>query len=251
MRCATSPEVDDSPTDAPNSVRRWAALTALVALFACFLALGIWQIERRAWKLDLIARVDAHRKGPAVEAPGPLGWLGIGKLDEYRRLSVSGTFHHELETCTQAVTVRGPGCWVITPLQTAAGWWILINRGFVDPEHRDAATRPAGQVAGRIEVSGLLRLSEPHGGFLRANEPLENRWTSRDVEAIAGSKGLPLALVAPYFLDAERSDPGGPVGGLTIVKFRNTHLAYALTWFGLAGLTVLGAVFVVRHRSPA
>lgn len=225
------------------------ALLALVAvsMFAGLVALGHWQVERRAWKLDLIERVEQQLRAPPLPAPGPAEWPAIGKADEYRRLRVEGEFLHQLETCTQAVTVRGPGCWVITPLRTGEGWLLLVNRGFVEPQRRDAATRQDGQVAGRVTVSGLLRLSEPGGGFLRRNDPATERWFSRDVAAIATARQLPLQQVAPYFLDAEDRVDEGPVGGLTVLRFQNNHLVYALTWYGLA-LMVAGGAFIVGRR---
>ena len=109
------------------------------------------------------------------------------------------------------------------------------------PDRRDPATRPEGQVAGERAVSGLLRLTEPGGGFLRSNDPAARRWYSRDVAAIAAAARL-APPVAPYFIDADATpNPGGlPLGGLTVVRFRNAHLSYALTWFALAaGLAFL------------
>jgi surfeit locus 1 family protein len=85
-----------------------------------------------------------------------------------------------------------------------------------------------------VEVTGLLRLTEPKGAFLRSNDPAANRWYSRDVAAIAASQGI--ATVAPYFIDADRAGDGWPRGGMTTVRFPNNHLVYALTWFALAGL---------------
>ena len=91
-------------------------------------------------------------------------------------------------------------------------------------------------------------MSEPGGTFLRRNDPAANRWYSRDVAAIARARGL--GPVAPYFIDADATpDTGGyPVGGLTVVRFRNAHLSYALTWFTLAGLSAWGLWFVLRRR---
>jgi surfeit locus 1 family protein len=85
-------------------------------------------------------------------------------------------------------------------------------------------------------LTGLLRVTEPRGAFLRHNDPAADRWYSRDVAAIAAARGIP--KVAPYFIDADRSaDPAAlPVGGLTIIAFPNNHLLYALTWFGLAAM---------------
>ena len=211
--------------------------------------LGVWQLQRRLWKLDLIARVEASLAAAPVAAPRPSAGMTIDwPREEYRRVRAGGTFAHEGETLVQAVTVHGPGFWVLTPLIAPEGYAILVNRGFVPPERRDPATRSEGQVDGPVTVSGLLRLSEPGGGFLRSNDPAAGRWYSRDVAAIAASRGLRDA--APYFVDADATpNPGGlPVGGLTVVAFRNTHLIYALTWFALAVMSLAALGYLARDR---
>jgi surfeit locus 1 family protein len=230
------------------SGRRLVATTAVVVAVAVFVGLGIWQVERLFWKLDLVERVDARLAAPPVAAPGPEGWPGLTRAaDEYRRVSVRGRLLHEREVRTLAVTERGAGYWVMTPL-AGEGFTVLVNRGFVPQDRRDPASRADGQVPGEVTVTGLLRMSEPGGGFLRANAPDAGRWYSRDVGAIAAAMGLD-GRVAPYFIDADATpNPGGlPVGGMTVVHFRNAHLSYALTWFALAGgLTWLA----LRARRP-
>ncbi|PXW54089.1 SURF1 family protein [Chelatococcus asaccharovorans] len=226
------------------------ALLVIIALIgaAGFTALGIWQIERRAWKRDLIARVEGRIHAPAVTAPGPAAWPQISIAnDEYRRVTAKGEFLNDRETLVQAVTALGGGYWVLTPFRTADGFTVLVNRGFVPPELRDPATRPTGQVGGETTVTGVLRLTEPKGALLRENDPAGDRWYSRDVAAIAKARHLPDA--APYFIDADRIVPPnpGPVGGLTVTAFSNNHLVYALTWFSLA-LMVLWAAAFVLHR---
>jgi len=145
--------------------------------------------------------------------------------------------------------VRGAGFWVLTPLRTLQGT-MLVNRGFVPAERRDPASRAGGQTAGPVTITGLLRASEPKGGFLRSNDPAGVRWYSRDVPAIAAACGIGQA--APFFVDADATpNPGGwPVGGLTVLRFNNNHLVYAFTWFGLAGLS-LAALFLLLRRKPA
>ena len=228
----------------------FALLLALgVVLMAGFLALGTWQVERRAWKLDLIARVDGRIHAPPVPAPGPAAWPRIGaKAAEYLRVRARGRFRHDRETLVQAVTELGPGFWVLTPLETDQGFSLLVNRGFVPQDRRSASGRRQGNVYGPVIVTGLLRLTEPGGGFLRSNDPANDRWYSRDVAAIAAARGL--GPIAPYFVDADATpNPGGwPRGGLTQVRFRNSHLSYALTWYGLAILVAVGLVLLIRHR---
>ena len=222
------------------------ALCAFGALL--FGALGVWQVERLAWKLDLIERVDARVRAPAGRLPPRAAWPEINaNSDEYRHVAARGTFLHDRETLVDALTERGPGFWVITPLGTSDGP-ILVNRGFVPRDRASASTRAGGQVAGKVTVTGLLRMTEPGGRFLRPNDPANNRWYSRDAAAIARARGV--ADAAPFFIDADASpNPGRmPIGGLTVVHFRNAHLVYALTWFGLAALCLVGLALVLRSR---
>ncbi|QXT36211.1 SURF1 family protein [Sphingomonas sanguinis] len=215
-----------------------AILTAIgVALIAAFLSLGVWQLQRRVWKLNLIATVNARLHAPPVAAPRT-----AGASDAYTRVTAEGRFRNDRETFVQAVTERGPGFWVLTPL-VGPRFTVLVNRGFVPTEKRADHSRPDGPV----RVTGLVRVTEPDGAFLRSNDPIADRWYSRDVAAIAKAKRL--GPVAPYFIDADATpNPGGyPVGGLTVVAFRNSHLSYALTWFALAILTVVGIVILWRR----
>lgn len=213
-----------------------------------FTALGIWQVQRLAWKRDLIARVEARVHAPAEALPARPHWPALDLHDmEYRRVRAHGTYLHDSETLVDAVTALGPGAWVITPLRTSDGM-VLINRGFVPRELENPASRAAGQIAGEVEITGLLRRSEPEGRVLRKNRPAADRWFSRDVEAIAAARDL--AEVAPFFIDAEAS-PGResmPLGGLTVVHFRNAHLTYAVTWFALAAMCVAGVVLLGPGR---
>ena len=67
----------------------------------------------------------------------------------------------------------------------------------------------------------------------------------------AKAMSLPPAQVAPYIVDAnfDPALPGGlPQGGETVVNFPNSHLGYAITWYGLA-VALLGVygVFVWRR----
>lgn len=247
-------------TDAPprRTVTRVVSLLALAFVFVGLLALGLWQIERRAWKLDLIQRVEARIHAAPVAAPGPAQWPSISAAsDEYRRVVVEGRFLPAHAVRVQALTGIGPGYWWVVPLQRDDGTVVLVNRGFIAPEVNPEVLRGMDGKP-RQSVTGLLRLSEPGGGFLRRNAPAQNRWYSRDVQAIALASGL--TRVAPYFIDADR-DPGmpmdvadgrsGPVGGLTVVRFNNNHLQYALTWFALALMVVAAAWLVWREKPRA
>lgn len=236
---------------------RWFLLICTGLAFAGFVALGSWQLLRLQWKLDLIARVDQRVHASPVAPPPAQRWPAVtADGDGYRHVTLSGDYLFGKSVQVQAATERGSGYWLLTPLRQADGTVVLINRGFVyAPADRPADTGPPP--ANPATVTGLLRITEPGGGFLRHNDPAGGRWYSRDVAAIAAAQGLDPHRTAPYFVDADAGqEPGGaaaangalnrPVGGLTVIAFHNSHLVYALTWYALA-LMVTGAIFwVVR-----
>lgn len=228
--------------------------TAALIAFVGFIALGIWQVQRLSWKLDLIARTEQRVHAAPVPAPPPSDWQNVAaKSDEYRHIILRGIYLPTQSVRVQAVTDFGAGFWLLTPLRQIDGSTVLVNRGFVLPRPSGvtdgtSTSRCAGNPANTgasTEVTGLLRISEPGGAFLRHNDPVAQRWYSRDVQAIARQQRLVQA--APYFIDAD-ADAGAaqqsqqpssecPIAGLTVVAFQNNHLVYAITWFALALMT--------------
>lgn len=230
----------------------------MLLVFLVFLALGTWQVDRLFWKHDLIERVNHRVHADPVMAPGPDAWPHISAdAYEYLHVRLSGTFLYAQTVKVQAVTRLGSGFWLLTPLRSPDGVVTLINRGYIAADAHDIRQAAGDAPAG---LTGLLRISEPGGGFLRDNDPAADRWFSRDVQAIAAANKL--GEVAPYFVDADatatagvpmteemRAAAGDPVGGLTVIAFHNNHLVYALTWYGLALMTVCAGYWVMRAEN--
>ncbi|PZU09764.1 SURF1 family protein [Sphingomonas sp.] len=228
-------------------MRRLALAAALCLTVAALASLGVWQLQRRAWKHALIEQVDRRLAAAPIPAPGPEMWPGITAANAYTRITAHGLLRTDRQTKVQAVTRIGPGFWVMAPLETDRGFTLIVNRGFVPQDGQDSAPQPPLPAT----ISGLLRVSEPGGAFLRSNRPAEDRWYSRDVAAIAAKRSL-AGAVAPYFVDADAAPGGGwPRGGLTIVSFPDNHMQYALTWFAMAALlaaTGIGMAWRGRRR---
>ncbi|WP_275787098.1 SURF1 family protein [Pararhizobium gei] len=239
--------MDADPTEQPRRApRSRLILTVAMAFLAIvFAGLGTWQVKRLVWKLDIIERVEARVNGPPADAPSSPTRV-TAESDEYRRVTATGVFRHDKEVQVQAVTALGAGFWVITPLVRKDGTSVLVNRGFVPTDRRDPSSRVIGATGAPVRVTGLIRMPEPGGAFLRRNDPANGRWYSRDVAAIAAVNDMPLAT--DYFIDADATpNPGGwPVGGLTVTRFRNNHLVYALTWYALAIMSFAAAGAVRR-----
>ena len=259
-----------APTDTAAPVRARRPLVRrslqLICAIVCLglLALGTWQVQRRQWKLDLIERTTQRVHATPIALPAPAEWPQITSAAyEYRHLSLSG--HWRTPACTvrsQALTELGSGYWQLRPLESDDGSIVWVNQGFI-PDAQNAATldtpsNPAPAATPEtIERTGLLRISEPGGSFLRKNEPQSGHWYARDVAAMTAQCGLPTARTAPFFVDLDASSTAGdsannthyPVPGLTVIQFHNNHAVYALTWYILALMVAWAAWRIGRPET--
>ncbi|WP_457105627.1 SURF1 family protein [Methylobacterium sp. P5_C11] len=232
-------------------------LASLIAL-AILLGLGTWQLERKAWKEDLIARIVRQSRAEPVAPPAPEAW-DPGR-DEFRHVRVSGRFRNDKETLVHGLAAGETpgralqGYYVLTPLERDDGGVVLINRGFVPTELKGQSDRRDGLIEGPTTVTGILRASEARGLFVPEPDPARGEWFNRDIAGIASARGL--GVVAPYLIEAD-AVPGQttwPRGGQLRVDLPNNHLQYAFTWFGLAACLIgVFSVFAWRrlHDSSA
>jgi surfeit locus 1 family protein len=231
----------------------WPLALALPAL-AILLALGTWQMQRRVWKEDLIAKITARVHQP------PVALADVERRDvdgrEYARVRVSGTFRHEAEQLLWEPDPRqGPGYHVYTPLQLDDGRFIFVNRGYVPEALKSPSGRAQGQIAGEVQVVGLLREPPARGMFDPGRDAKTGVWYWRDLDGMARSAlGDRAGKAVRLFLDAEAApaSPGGwPQGGTTRLTLPNRHLEYALTWYGLAAtlIAVLATFIASRLRT--
>jgi len=222
------------------------ALASLIGV-AVLVGLGVWQLRRLAWKDALVAAVATRARAAPVDAPAEADWAKLKPADyEYRHVRLVGVY----DASRQALVFRalssprgrygGPGYLVMTPLRLASGAVVLVNRGFVPEDRKDAAASIGER--GETVVVGLMRASEARNWFTPADDPARGQWFTRDVGEIARAMGL--SRSAPFSIDADAgADPAAlPEGGETIVAFPNNHLSYAATWFGMA--IALAGVFV-------
>jgi surfeit locus 1 family protein len=214
-------------------------------MFAILVLLGGWQVHRLNWKLALIEQVNRNLTLPPVSLDDA---LAMGQGAEYRHVMLTGRFEHAKEAYVYALAEGGtPVYHVVTPFTMDRGRVLLVDRGIVPNDRRDPARRAAGQVDGVRRVVGVWRTPDAPGFFTPSPNAVQRIWFSRDVKAIAAADRVSLA--APVIVEADAApNPGGwPRGGQTQVRFRNEHLQYAITWFGLAA-ALLG-VYIAFHFS--
>jgi surfeit locus 1 family protein len=217
---------------------------------AILIGLGIWQIDRKTWKENLIATVTTRIARAPENLPPRASWPRLlPEANEYTRVTFPAEFLDGQEALVYTAgsplrpDVKGPGYWVFAPAQLAGGSIVLINRGFVPLERKHPASRADSAPHGTIEIVGVMRWPEARGMFTPADDPNSNVWYLRDPKAIAAAKKW--ATAAPFYIDQEAPVPAGgvPLPGKLEVRLPDNHLQYAITWFGLA--LALAGVYVV------
>lgn len=234
-----------------------SAIATAIA-FAMLMALGSWQMQRKAWKDGLLEQIAERVHAPPVPLSNVLSNMTATfetPYDpEYAHVTASGRFHHDKEQYLWAPDPdAGPGYHVYTPLEFAPGRVVWVNRGFIPLAQKEPATRSDGQIAGEATVTGLVRKPvTDQGRFTPDNEAYRHMFYWRSLEEMqAAAFGAGTMDAARLFIDADAApaNPGGlPKGGVTLIELPNRHLEYAITWYGLAGtLLAIYAAFVVAR----
>jgi surfeit locus 1 family protein len=223
--------------------RLLAPMIVTATALAMLIALGIWQLERKAWKESLIATLQQRTSAAPAALPRPETWANLTPEDsEFRRVKLQLEFldrlHAWLYTSGSALRedVKSPGYFVFVPARLPNGQIVVVNTGY-------APERQYPWKAGQAEIVGYLRWPDAPTWFVSEHDTSGGTWFVRDQRAMAQVRGW--GEVAPFYIDQEGPVPPGglPRPGAVKVNLRNDHLGYALTWFGLAA--ALGAIFAL------
>ena len=223
--------------------RFWVALVLLPIALAILVALGTWQVKRLYWKEDLLASIEQRSTAEPLDVNGIEAALQAGEPIDYRAARASGTFLNDKERHFFATFEGQSGYYVYTPLTLEDGRFLFINRGFVPYDQKEPSTRPQSLVSGEQRIEGLARakLTEKPSSMVPENDEGGNIFYWKDLDRMAATVDLPADKVLPFFLDADAIPVTGglPRGGVTVIDLPNSHLQYAITWYGLA-LALLG-----------
>ncbi|MFN3170885.1 MAG: SURF1 family protein [Hyphomicrobiales bacterium] len=248
-------------------MKRFFTIALILGAFVTLLGLGTWQMQRLAWKEDLIAQAETRPTLPAIPlhelveeaglAPLPTYAEEEGADDEvaYRRVAVTGQFVGEPVRVFTTLSdpngpYEGPGYWIMQPFEVGgpANHVLFVNRGFIpfelapDVTIRDAPT-------GIIRFEGLVRPDDKPDVFTPDPDYQQGILYRRSVAQMMQATGVSVAL--PITVDMPASAVGGlPQAGETKFNFSNRHFEYMLTWYGLAAvlLAVVGTAIVQRRR---
>ena len=233
----------------PPKARRGVLEPTIFAIvgLAILIGLGIWQLDRKAWKENLIAVMTTRLARAPEDLPPREDWARLTpERGEFHRVGFPAQFLPGQEALVYSAgsafrpDVKGPGYWVFAPARLAGGSSVIVNRGFVPLDRKDAAKAAP---AGSVDIVGIVRWPETRGLFTPADDLKDNVWYLRDIAAMAAAKHW--ANVAPFYIDQESPVPPGglPKPAKLVVNLPDNHLQYAITWFGLA--LALAGVYLV------
>lgn len=206
---------------------------------AILIGLGVWQLQRLAWKEGILAAIESRLDAP----PAPLPPQPDSVADRYLPVTVTGAFTGEEIDVLSSRKEIGAGFRIVAAFQTETGRRILVDRGFLPDEARGLPRE-----AREATVTGTLHWPEETDRFTPPPDQTRRIWFARDVARMAEAlRTEPVLVVA-------RSDTGDGIEPLPVdtASIPNDHLNYAITWFSLAvvwlGMTAL-LLWRIRPRS--
>jgi surfeit locus 1 family protein len=213
----------------------------LLGLVGCaiLVALGVWQLQRMAWKAEVIAQIEAQ----IHQAPVALPATPTPDHDRYLAVTVTGRLTGEQVQVLSSSRDGGPGVRVIAAFETGDGRRILIDLGFL-PEDQRAQPLPAKAAT----VTGNLDWPRDSDSYTPPPDAKTGLWFSRDATAISQALGTEATLIVA----------GGPVvDGIAPTpvdtsSIPNNHWEYVITWFSLALVWAVMTVYLlwrIRQRS--
>jgi surfeit locus 1 family protein len=205
---------------------------------AILCALGLWQMQRLAWKQGVISGIDARIHADPVALPT----VPDVDVDAYLPVTANGAFSGDTLRVLVSQKTAGAGYRLITAFETA-GRRVLVDRGFVPVDVKDVTTS-----ADVITVTGNLQWPQETDGFTPAADTENNIWFARDVPAMAATLSTEPVLIVARELTPP--DPAVAPFPVDTSRIPNDHLQYAITWFSLAAIWLaMSALFLRRRRA--
>jgi surfeit locus 1 family protein len=208
-------------------------LTGLIGT-AILVWLGTWQLQRLEWKQNILSQIESRIGGD----PAPLPAIGNPEADRYQPVQLTGTIEpQELFVLVSQKRV-GAGYLVISPFVTEDGRRILVDRGFIPVEDRSVA-----RDGGTKDITGNLHWPDDRTSSTPENDITGNTWFARDIGAMSDVLTTePLLVIARNMSPADSGVTPLPVDTSGIP---NDHLQYAITWFSLAVVWLVGTIALV------
>jgi surfeit locus 1 family protein len=202
---------------------------------AVLIGLGVWQVQRLAWKEGILAEIESKISADPVALPA----APDAARDQYLPVLVEGSFTGEELRVLASLKQVGAGYRLIATFQTTDGRRILVDKGLLPIEKTEA------QITGPVRIRGNLHWPNEIDSYTPAPDAATGLWFARDVPAMAVALKTEPVMVVTWA--AEPADPAVVAIPVDTTHIPNDHLSYAITWFSLA-VVWLGMTFYLLWR---
>lgn len=219
-------------------------------VFALFVYLGIWQLQRLEQKNNVIKTMQdsllAVDSDVTIDywplSAQPYDYVRLrGELDQSKPLFRPGAIN---PNAVGAASRLGYNLFMPLVVNDRA---VLIDFGWIDPGMRDLLWRNARQNLAHkipVTVSGWVMPQQLQKTFTPDNNPLKNEWYWQDWDQINSFTGY---VFVPFVLYNQLNWFGSsrpPVWDI----IPNNHREYAWTWFGLALVQMAASGFYIAKQ---
>lgn len=200
---------------------------------AILISLGVWQVQRLAWKEALLERIAAE----IGSAPQP---LKTG-LPRYTPVEVAGRFAEgHLRMLASRKTI-GPVYRIIRPFEAEGIGRILVDTGWQRDGKGVIAAAPQ-----TVELVGNVDTPNEADSYTPEPDLAKNIWFARDVPAMAEALNTKAVLIV--LRERPQVDLGVTPWPVDTVGIPNDHLQYAITWFSLATIWLAMSVYFLQPK---
>ena len=223
-------------------ISNWKASLTFLLLLLLVLSLGVWQIDRGYNKKELENTFLERQSQPVKE----IKYNTFLKSDLYRNVVLEGRYLDNTFLLDNRIHNGKPGLKVFSPFETTNNNLVLVSRGWIELEDRSKLPT-INTTKNVLKLQGVLRPESQD--FVLENEEMNNKnnpilLQTVNLSELSNFLGKPLS---PYILELSELSESAFVKTwqpINLSSFR--HFGYAVQWFGLAVVLIVGYVFFLR-----
>ena len=222
----------------------WKASLTFFCLLLLVLSLGVWQIDRGYKKKELENTFLERQSQPVKE----IKYNTFENSDLYRNVVLEGKYLDQIFLLDNKIHNGKPGLKVFSPFQSINESLVLVSRGWI--EFEDRSNLPVIKTErNALKIQGILRSESKD--FILKNDNMKKNTNpilvqTINLDELSSYLGKPLS---PYILELSELSKSAFVKTwqpINLSSFR--HFGYAVQWFGLGLVLIIGYLFFLRKE---
>ena len=222
----------------------WKASLTFFCLLLLVLSLGVWQIDRGYKKKELENTFLERQSQPVKE----IKYNTFEDSDLYRNIVLEGKYLDQIFLLDNKIHNGKPGLKVFSPFESINESLVLVSRGWIEFEDRSNLPMIKTEKSA-LKIQGILRSESKD--FILENDNMKRNTNpilvqTINLDELSNYLGKPLS---PYILELSELSKSAFVKTwqpINLSSFR--HFGYAVQWFGLGLVLIIGYLFFLRKE---